>query len=149
MKPTVEAGQWRESHGTAQPLELIVNQLRTAANRVFQKTSSLTTAGLGTSQVLWQDQDELPHDTHATLTAVVQASNDAGTVYGKWETTALFLRSPSGAAVQLGTSQDRHPAIVAGGLTIAVSLAGNLMQVAINDGGNIVAVNAWIEARVA
>lgn len=149
MKPTVESGQWRQAHGTEQPLELILSQLRSAANRVFQKRTTLATAGGGAGQILWQDQDELPQNSHATLTVLVQASNADGTVWGKWEQTALFLRPPTGAGVLLGAVQDRHPAIGAGGLTVTTSISGSRMQVAFNDNGATVDVDVWIEARIA
>lgn len=147
MKPPVESGS--PSRYTETGLANQLQQIRTAVNRVLQRTVSLTTAGTNATEVLFEDPDEVAHDSHAKVTLTLIASNADGSVYGSWEQTALFFRAATGNASLLGTVEDRHTPVVAGGLTLSLALDGNNVQVAVTDNNNVVTFNGWVEVRKA
>lgn len=149
MRATVETGFWVEGRDNSpKELALQLSQVRQALNRVFQLKKTVVSNG-GGAVTLWIDPDELARDTHATLTAVVLASNSAGTAYGKFEHTAMFLRPPAGAALQLGAEQLRHPDIATAGVSIALGVSASALFIAGNDGGSALTWDVWLEVRKA
>lgn len=150
MKTTVESGYWTEGRKSSQrELELQAQQVRAAINRVFSRKLTIVSTGSGIDEELWSDLAELGADVHANLTALVVASNGPGTVFGKFEHTALFLRPGTAPAVQLGATQPRHPDITAGGVTLTLGILANRLFVNGNDGGAAVTWDVWIEVRKA
>lgn len=145
MKPPVESGS--PSRYTETGLANQLQQIRTAVNRVLQRTVVLVTAGTNATEVLFEDPDELAHDSHAKVTVVVVASNADGSVYGSWEKTGVFFRAETGNASLLGAVEDRHTPIVAGGPTLTLALNGNNVRVTVTDNTNVLTFNGWVEVR--
>jgi hypothetical protein len=155
MKPPVESGYTSEGVPAREQV-LLINQLRTAANRVYQRKVVAHTSGNGQTGPVWTDPDEMPHNTHASLAVYAIASGIGPTIYGMWERRAFYFRAAdlSAGVVQLGAVLDVHPPVVShSAMQLAFALSNNHLSILasdVNSGGGQDAVldwDLWIEVR--
>lgn len=152
MKPPVESGYTSEGVPAREQV-LLFNQLRAAANRVFQRTVIVQTGGNGAIATLWTDPDEVAHNTHVSLKVYAVASNLDGSVYGMWNRAGMYFRAAdlSMGALRLGALQDSHPPVVSDvGLLLGFNLVSNHLVITAQDvtSGSPIDWNLWIEGRV-
>lgn len=152
MKPPVESGYTSEGVPAREQV-LLFNQLRAAANRVFQRTVIVQTGGNGAIATLWTDPDEVAHNTHVSMKVYAVASNLDGSVYGMWNRAGMFFRAAdlTMGAAQLGALQDSHPPVLSHvGLLLGLGLDSNHLTVVGQDviSDSPIDWNLWIEGRV-